>query len=102
MFNGSLFYAVLGVVIVIISPPAAADSYTAIPVPGADSIWLFDSTTGSLARCEAADLNKAPVCSPWSMAPGPNAQYRWDPKTQKIIPMNEAARHSDQQRKKAP
>jgi hypothetical protein len=81
---------------------AQAKGIQAIPFqsnpPG---IWLFNTETGQLSRCESSNINQAPLCSPWSMAPGSSPQYRYDPKTGKLIPLNEAARQHDNQFKKS-
>ena len=78
---------------------AASDSsasrprYSVTPIPGEPKgVWLLDTFTGSLSRCEFQDLKTVPVCSPWAAAPGEEARYRYDPQTDQFVPMNEAAR----------
>jgi hypothetical protein len=79
------------------NPPPDHPRFTATPVPGdTNAVWLLDTFTGSLARCEGAGRDKMPVCSPWASAPGEEPSYRYDPDTKKFIPMNEAARQRDE------
>jgi hypothetical protein len=70
--------------------------FTALPVPSEpQSIWLLDTFTGAISRCEAATLETSPICTPWTAATGDQALYRFDPETQKLIPINDAARQRD-------
>jgi hypothetical protein len=76
--------------------------YEAFPVPSdAKSVWLLDTYTGQLTHCEATGTNTMPLCSPWAEPPGPNPAYRYDPKSQKMIPMNDAARQRDLHQQKS-
>jgi hypothetical protein len=82
--------------VLVITPAFAASDtprFSALPVPSdPKSVWLLDTFTGALSRCESSDLQTIPACSPWAAAPGEQATYRYDPQTQKLVPMNEAAR----------
>lgn len=70
--------------------------FSAIPVPSEPQcIWLLDTYTGALSRCEAGTLDASPICTPWTAAQGEQALYRYDPGTQKLIPMNDAAKRRD-------
>ena len=94
----------IGCIVVALATPAAASDapstkYWGFPVPSdPKSIWLMDTNTGSLSRCESIDLTTSPTCSPWAIPPGENAAYRYDPELQKLIPMNEAAKRRDAER----
>jgi len=66
------------------------------PIPAdPKSVWLVDTYTGALSRCEAQSLDATHKCSPWAQVPGESATYRYDPETKKMIPMNDAARRKD-------
>ena len=70
-----------------------APRFSAVPVPAdPKSIWLVDTQTGSLTRCEFQTVDTVPKCTPWATVPGESPAYRWDAETKKLIPMNEAAR----------
>jgi hypothetical protein len=76
--------------------PAPLDSgrYTAISIPAdPKSLWILDTSTGSLSHCEYQAIGAMPQCTPWTPAPDDKA-IRWgiDPETKKLIPLNEAAR----------
>ena len=67
--------------------------YTVVPVPGSvNAVWLVDTFTGSLSRCEGAGTNKMPVCSPLASPSGSEPFYQYDPVSKKLVPMNDAAR----------
>jgi hypothetical protein len=93
-----LFVSVIAAIAAVIAATEATPAlsaeplrYTAVPSSDPKSIWLLDTTSGSLSRCEAQDLKVVPVCSPWVAAPSTGAVYRYDTKTKKLIPMNESA-----------
>jgi hypothetical protein len=79
------------------TPAIAGDArFSAIPVPSEpQSIWLLDTYTGAVSRCEASALDASPICTPWTAAQGTQALYRYDPGTQKLVPMNDAAKQRD-------
>jgi hypothetical protein len=80
---------IFGCVLVGLATPAIAGDarFSAIPVPSEpQSIWLLDTYTGALSRCEAAALDTSPTCAPWTGAQGEQALYLYDPETQKLIP----------------
>lgn len=90
----------------LVHPASAAEAnlprFSGIPAPSnPNSIWLIDTFTGALSRCEARSLDAMPVCSPWASAPGANASYRYDPTSKNLIPMNDAARLKDAKQKKS-
>jgi hypothetical protein len=67
----------LGCVLIGLATPALAGDarYSAIPIPSEpQSIWLLDTYTGALARCEAATLDASPMCTPWTAAQGAQAK----------------------------
>jgi hypothetical protein len=59
-------------------------------------VWLLNTRTGSLSKCVFVSMEKPPECSPWANPPGDNPEYRYDVKTKKLIPMNEAARKKEE------
>ncbi len=84
------------------TPPDPA-RFTALVVPNdAKSLWLINTATGSFARCEADTLDRMPTCSPWTAPPGETPEWRLDPVTRQMVPMNEAARHASAGNPSAP
>ena len=62
------------------------------------SVWLLNVATGALSKCISESINDSPTCSPWEEPPGKNPEYRYDRKTKKLIPMNQAARDKDKEK----
>lgn len=60
--------------------------------------WLLNTRTGSLSKCVFVSTNETPKCSPWANPPGENPTYRYDMKSEKMIPMNEAARKKENEK----
>jgi hypothetical protein len=70
--------------------------FTAIPVPtDPKSIWILDTQTGELTHYQFETIDVEPKCTPTTTLPGKSPFYRWDSGTEKMIPMNDAARHRD-------
>ena len=61
-------------------------------------VWLLNTRTGSLSKCIFISTEKTPECSPWANPPGDNPSYRYDVKSKKMIPMNEAARKKEKEK----
>ena len=72
---------------------ASANPYLAYPVDR-DRLWVLNAQTGAVSLCVAPDApDKAPVCSPDSGdARGKTTQYRYDPITNRMIPLTDGAR----------
>lgn len=61
-------------------------------------VWLLNIKTGSLSKCVFVSTNTTPECSPWANPPGANPEYRYDMKSKKMIPMNQAAINKEKER----
>ncbi len=64
------------------------------------SAWLLNTETGALSFCTSSSNSSKPNCSPWGKPPTSSPAYRYDPKTKKLIPLNQEAR--DEQKKRDP
>jgi len=100
-------YAVILLFVVTISTPALSRAESPIKdslsanywlfpdVSNNSGVWLLNLKTGSLSKCLFVSTNTTPECSPWANPPGANPVYRYDMKSKKMIPMNEAARKKE-------
>jgi hypothetical protein len=71
-------------------PAQTAARFSAIPKPSdPKGIWLLDTFTGALARCESGETNTLPACSLWAPGPSeqPRATHRYNPATGQIEPI---------------
>lgn len=89
-------FTIIVIIIVFQTNLASAQSssqpkYRLYPIDNGTSVWLLNVETGALSRCISESVNSAPICAPWAEPPGKNPEYRYDPKTKKLIPMNKAA-----------
>ena len=81
-----------------IQTPSSA-KYQLYPIGNTgSSVWLLNVETGALSKCTTESITESPTCSPWAEPPGKNPEYRYDPNTKKLIPMNEAARNKDKEK----
>lgn len=65
---------------------------------GNTSAWLLNVETGALSRCVSESVDSTPICAPWAEPPGKSPEYRYDLKTKKMIPMNQAARNKEKEK----
>ena len=67
-------------------------AYQYVPTLGPDGLWITNSRTGSTTHCKlSGDMVQ---CAAFVSGAGEEPHFRYDPATEKAVPLNEAARIS--------